>query len=59
MEYEKKLDLQQKWQTEATSILTITGENDRGYKHPKKGLINGPPLLITDDKNLISNKQWG
>lgn len=34
MNYEKKSTLQEKWLTDATSLKTITGENDRGYHLP-------------------------
>lgn len=44
-DYEKKGTLIDKWATNATSLSTITGENDRGYKLAKRGKVDGYGIL--------------
>lgn len=59
MNYEKKGTLQEMWDTEATSLKTITGVGDRGYKLAQKGAMNQVPGRRNDNMNLVSNVEWG
>lgn len=58
-DYDQKEHLLNQWTTNATSLSTITGIGDRGYKLAKKAMIDGYGLKAPKHEiNMISNEKW-